>query len=345
MVAAARCFVIAEAGVNHNGSLELALELVDAAAAAGADAVKFQTFKAERLVARGTPTAAYQAKNTGATDQYAMLTSLELPESTYPGLIEHCIARRIEFMSTPFDGDSARMLARHGVRRVKVGSGDVTSLAFLEEVAALGLPVILSTGMSTLDEVAEAVDTFARAWAGRDALADRLTLLHCTSTYPARPQDVNLRAMRTLRDRFGLPTGYSDHTDGTSVPLAAAALGASVLEKHLTLDRGMPGPDHRASLEPAAFARMVLELRQVEASLGSAVKAPCESELAVRDVVRRSVALRRPLKKGEVIRKEDLTLLRPGTGIAPRELERLVGRRAARDLGGGSLLAWADLQP
>ena len=333
---AARCFVIAEAGVNHNGSLELALKLVDAAAEAGADAVKFQTFKAERLVARGTPTAEYQAKNTGATDQRAMLASLELPDAAYPALLERCAARGIEFMSTPFDGDSARLLARHGVRRIKVGSGDVTSLLFLEEIAALKLPVILSTGMSTLEEVAEAVEIFA---------GERLTLLHCTSNYPARMEDVNLRAMRTLQERFGLPTGYSDHTQGTSVALAAVALGATVLEKHLTLDRGLPGPDHRASLDPATFARMVRELREVEASLGSAEKKPSPSELPVRDIVRRSVALRRALKQKDVIRKEDLALLRPGTGIAPRELARVVGRRAAHDLEAGVLLKWSDLLP
>ena len=339
---AKRCFVIAEAGVNHNGALDLALKLVDAAADAGADAVKFQTFKAERLVARGTPTAAYQATNTGATDQHAMLASLELAESAYPALLERCKGRGIEFMSTPFDGDSARLLAGHGVRRIKVGSGDVTSLAFLEEIAALKLPVILSTGMSTLDEVAEAVDTFAGAWG---KVGEKLTLLHCTSNYPAREEDVNLRAMRTLQERFGLPTGYSDHTQGTSVAVAAVALGATVLEKHLTLDRGMPGPDHRASLDPPTFARMVRELREVEAALGSAVKAPAASELAVRDVVRRSVALRRSLRQKDVIRKEDLTLLRPGTGIAPRELARVVGRRAAHDLEAGVLLKWSDLLP
>jgi N,N'-diacetyllegionaminate synthase len=341
-VVAGRCFVIAEAGVNHNGALDLALKLVDAAAQAGADAVKFQTFKAERLVARGTPTAEYQATNTGATDQHAMLTSLELPDSAYPALLERCKARGIEFMSTPFDGDSARQLAGYGVRRIKVGSGDVTSLLFLEEIAALKLPVILSTGMSTLDEVAEAVDVFARAWGSPD---DKLTLLHCTSNYPAREEDVNLRAMHTMQERFRLPTGYSDHTQGTSVAVAAVALGAKVLEKHLTLDRAMPGPDHRASLDPSTFARMVRELREVEASLGSADKKPSSSELPVRDIVRRSVALRRALKRNDPIHKEDLTLLRPGTGIASRELARVVGRRAARDLEAGMLLSWSDLLP
>jgi N,N'-diacetyllegionaminate synthase len=342
VVAGARCFVIAEAGVNHNGSLELALQLIDAAAGAGADAVKFQTFKAERLVARGAPTAEYQAKNTGATDQHAMLTSLELPDAAYPALLERCKARGIEFMSTPFDGDSARQLAGYGVRRIKVGSGDVTSFAFLEEIAALKLPVILSTGMSTLDEVAEAVELFHAQWG---TLGDKLTLLHCTSNYPAREEDVNLRAMGTLQERFRLPTGYSDHTQGSSVALAAVALGATVLEKHLTLDRGLPGPDHRASLDPAAFTRMVRELREVEAALGSAEKKPSAAELPVRDIARRSVALRRPVRQKDVVRKEDLTLLRPGTGIAPRELARVVGRRAARDLEAGVLLAWSDLLP
>jgi sialic acid synthase SpsE len=190
--------------------------------------------------------------------------------------------------------------------------------------------------MSTLEEVAEAVEIFK---------GQQLTLLHCTSNYPAREEDVNLRAMRTLQERFGLPTGYSDHTQGTSVAIAAVALGARVLEKHLTLDRAMPGPDHRASLDPATFTRMVRELREVEASLGSAEKKPAPSELAVRDIVRRSVAVRRPIKQKDVIRKEDLTLLRPGTGIAPRELVRVVGRRAARDLEAGVLLQWNDLLP
>jgi N,N'-diacetyllegionaminate synthase len=343
VVAAKRCFVIAEAGVNHNGSPDLALKLVDAAADAGADAVKFQTFRTERLVARGTPTADYQARNTGATDQQAMLRSLELAESAYPALADRCSARGIEFMSTPFDPESARMLAAQGVRRIKIGSGDLTSLSFLEEIAALGLPMILSTGMSTIEEVAEAVDTVAPACRGE--LAGRVTLLHCTSTYPAPVADANLRAMRTLRERFALPVGYSDHTEGISVALAAVALGASVLEKHLTLDRRLPGPDHRASLEPADFAEMVRQLRSVESALGSELKQPCESELAVREVVRRSVALRRSVAKGQIIGPEDLTLLRPGTGIAPRELRIVAGRRAARDLHAGNLVQWTDLLP
>lgn len=347
MVSDARCFVIAEAGVNHNGSVDLALDLIEAAADAGADAVKFQTFKAERLVARGTPTAEYQAENCGAQDQFGMLRELELPEAAYPQLIARCASRGIEFMSTPFDAESARMLAALGMRRIKVGSGDLTSLPLLEELAALGRPVILSTGMANLDEVAEAVATLKNAWAGAGLSVDEamLTLLHCTSNYPARASDVNLRAMQTLRSTFGLPVGYSDHTEGADVAVAAAALGAQVIEKHLTLDRALPGPDHRASLDPASFREMVSSVRRVEAALGSATKEACDSERAVRSLVRRSVATARALKRGTVLRREDLTLLRPGTGIAARDLKSIVGKRVVRDIDGGALLSWADLQP
>ena len=343
----AHCFVIAEAGVNHNGSVDLALDLIEAAAEAGADAVKFQTFKPERLVARGTPTAAYQASNCGASDQYDMLRALELPDDAYPKLVERCAVRGIEFMSTPFDPESARMLADHGMRRVKVGSGDLTSLPFLEALAALRLPLILSTGMATLDEAREAIATVRAAW-GDHPLArapDALTLLHCTSNYPAKAGDVNLNAMTTMARELGVPVGYSDHTEGIAVAIAAATLGATVIEKHLTLDRALPGPDHRASLERGEFAAMVAGIRAVESALGSGAKAPTESELPVRDLVRRSVALAKPVARGEALTREHLTLLRPGTGIAPRELARAIGRRAARDLEPGTLLAWADVLP
>ncbi|HUP93640.1 MAG TPA: N-acetylneuraminate synthase [Burkholderiales bacterium] len=347
MVANRRCFVIAEAGVNHNGSLAMALDLIDAAADAGADAVKFQTFKAERLVAHGTPTAQYQADNCGAQDQLSMLRALELPDDAYPDLIERCAARAIEFMSTPFDMDSARMLASLGMRRIKVGSGDLTSVPFLEDIATLGLPIILSTGMANLDEVAEAVTTLKDAWAaaGIGFEGEMLTLLHCTSNYPAQPGDVNLRAMTTLRAEFGLPVGYSDHTEGVDVPIAAVALGADVIEKHITVDRSLPGPDHRASLDPVTFREMVRSVRLVESALGSATKAVCDSERAVRDLVRRSVATARALRRGDVLQRADLTLLRPGTGIAARDLKAVLGKRAVRDLEGGALLSWTDLQP
>jgi N,N'-diacetyllegionaminate synthase len=342
-----RCFVIAEAGVNHNGSADLALELVDAAARAGADAVKFQTFKSERLVARGTPTAEYQAANCGAGDQLEMLRALELPEHAYPTLVRRCQERGIEFMSTPFDVESAQMLAKLGVARVKVGSGDLTSIPFLEALAALNLPLILSTGMSTLDEGREAIAAVRAAWGDSDIARnpDALTLLHCTSNYPAQPADVNLAAMTTMMRALDVPVGYSDHTEGIAVSIAAAALGAAMIEKHLTLDKSLPGPDHRASLAPDDFAALVEGIRTVGTAMGSAEKAPTVSELPVRDLVRRSVALAKPVAKGQRIAREHLTLLRPGTGIPPRELVRLVGRSAARALEAGTLLSWSDVLP
>jgi N,N'-diacetyllegionaminate synthase len=338
VVSPPRCFVIAEAGVNHDGSVERALRLIEVAAEAGADAVKFQTFRAESLVSTATPRAAYQERNLGAGDQLSMLRALELAEDAYPALYRRCGELGVEFMSTPFDAASAAMLAKLGMRRVKIASGEITNLPLLRELAALGRPLILSTGMSTLDEVAEAVRALESA-------ADRLTLLHCTSNYPADPEEVNLRAMTTLRDAFGLPVGYSDHTLGTAISVAAVALGATVIEKHFTLDRGAPGPDHKASLEPQDLARMVREIRSIEAALGDGVKAPAPSEMAVREVARRSVTLVRAVQAGEALGAADLALRRPATGIPPRDLERVIGRRAARKLEAGDVLRWEDLQP
>lgn len=338
MVSGARCFVIAEAGVNHNGSEDRALELVETAARAGADAVKFQTFRAEELVAASAPRAPYQERNVGGGDQLSMLRELELTESAFAALYRRSRELGIEFMSTPFDAESAAMLVRLGMQRIKIGSGEITNLPFLRALAALEKPIILSTGMSTLDEVREAVDAMPAA-------RGRLTLLHCTSNYPADPADVNLRAMVTMRDALGLPVGYSDHTQGTEVAVAAVALGAAVIEKHFTLDRGLPGPDHKASLEAAELERMVREIRAVESALGSATKAPAPSELAVREVARRSVTLVRPVGEGQSISMKDVALRRPATGIAPRDLERVVGRRAARALEAGSVLRWEDLLP
>lgn len=333
-----RCFVIAEAGVNHNGSVERALQLVDTAAAAGADAVKFQTFRAEELVAAGAPRAPYQERNVGEGDQLSMLRSLELPDSAYAALYRRAAERGIEFMSTPFDAESAAMLVKLGMRRIKIASGEITNAPLLHALAALGRPLILSTGMCTLEEVGEAVRTLDKA-------KDRLTLLHCTSNYPAAAQDVNLRAMVTMREAFGLPVGYSDHTLGTEVAVAAAGMGAAVIEKHFTLDKALPGPDHKASLEPGELVRMVREIRSVEAALGDGVKAPAPAELAVRDVARRSVTLARAIGKGEAIGPKDVALRRPASGIAPRDIERVIGRRAARALQAGAVLRWEDLLP
>lgn len=340
------CFIIAEAGVNHNGSEELAHGLVEAAAAAGADAVKFQTFSAEQLVRRGTETAAYQRSNAGETDQFAMLRRLELAPEALGRLKARADALGIEFMSTPFDVGAARLLVGLGMRRIKVPSGEITNLPLLEQLAEFGLPLVVSTGMADIAEVGEAVSAMgaARERAGCvTPLTEWLTLLHCTSNYPTRAEDVNLRAMLTLRERFQVPVGYSDHTEGAAIAVAAVALGASVVEKHFTLDRALPGPDHRASLAPGELAAMVREIRAVELGLGDGVKAPRPAELPVRDLVRRSVTLTRAVRRGERIDAADLALLRPGGGIPPKDLARVAGQRAARDLAAGSTLVWEDL--
>lgn len=342
----AHTFVIAEAGVNHNGDEALALRLVEVAARSGADAVKFQTFSADRLVRPGAEKAEYQKRATGEGDQHAMLRALEMSEAMHRRLFERCGELGIEFMSTPFDEQAADFLVSIGMRRIKVPSGEITNHPFLAYLAAKGLPMILSTGMSTLDEIREAVDAIAaaRVRAGfAEPLERVLTILHCTSNYPAACADANLRAMATIADATDLPVGYSDHTGGLAVSTAAVALGATVIEKHFTLDRSLPGPDHRASLEPDELAALVRQVRDVVAALGSPIKAPVASELPVRELVRRSVTTVRAVAKGRALERADLALLRPGNGIAPRELDRVVGCRAARDLPAGTTLHWQDL--
>jgi len=340
------CYVIAEAGVNHNGSETLALDLVDAAAAAGADAVKFQTFRAEKLVKAGAAKAEYQARQTGSGDQLSMLRALELSEDAHRAILQRCAEQGIEFLSTPFDEESAVFLMGLGMARIKVPSGELTNRPFIEYLAGFDLPLIVSTGMATLEEVREAVDWVASARAARGfvaPLAERLILLHCTSNYPTAAEDVNLRAMAALAQFSGLPVGYSDHTPGIAVTTAAVALGAVVVEKHFTLDRNLPGPDHQASLEPDELAAMVSAVRIVEAALGDGVKVPRPKELAVRDVARRSIILARDLAAGQVLQLGDVSLLRPGTGIPPKYLGEVVGRSLRRDLTAGTLLVWADL--
>lgn len=342
----AHTFVIAEAGVNHNGDEALALRLVEVAARSGADAVKFQTFSADRLVRPGAEKAEYQKRATSEGDQHAMLRALEMTEAMHRRLCERCGELDIEFMSTPFDEQAADFLVSIGMRRIKVPSGEITNHPLLAWLAAKGLPMLLSTGMSTLEEIREAVDTIAaaRARAGLAEPLERvLTILHCTSNYPAACTDANLRAMATIAEATGLPIGYSDHTSGLAVSTAAVALGATVIEKHFTLDRSLPGPDHRASLEPDEFAALVRQVRDVEAALGSPVKAPVASELPVRELVRRSVTTVRALAAGQALTRADVALLRPGNGIAPRALDRVVGCRAARDLPAGTTLQWQDL--
>ena len=342
-----RCLIIAEAGVNHNGSEQLARELIAAAAAAGADIVKFQTFSAERLVRPGAPKAAYQERETGEGDQFSMLRALELADDAYPRLIRLSNELGIEFLSTPFDVEAADMLVGLGMKRLKVPSGEITNHPFLRHLAGKGLPIILSTGMADMAEVAEAVDVIRRCWqdAGIAAAPGMLTVLHCTSNYPAAMEDVNLRAMPGMAAQLALPVGYSDHTAGVEVAVAAVALGATVIEKHFTLDCGLPGPDHKASLEPGDFARMVREIRHIEQALGDGLKRPREAELPVRDLVRRSVTTLRPLAAGSVLQAADLGLLRPGNGIPPKALEQTWGRTLRHDLPAGTTLTWDDLLP
>lgn len=340
-------FIIAEAGVNHNGNEALALQLVETAARCGADAVKFQTFTADKLVRAGAAKAEYQVRATGAGDQHAMLKSLEMSEALHHRLVERCRSLGLEFMSTPFDAEAADFLLSLGMRRIKVPSGELTNEPFLAYLAAKGVPLIVSTGMATMDEIkiAVAVIAAARAAAGHSGpLADAVTILHCTSNYPAQCSDVNLRAMHSIAVETGLPVGYSDHTLGLAVSTAAVALGARVIEKHFTLDRDMPGPDHKASLTPDQLGELIGQIRDVEAALGSPVKAPTASEWPVRELVRRSVTSTRALPAGTVLSADDLILLRPGNGIPPRELKHTIGRVLKRDVAAGSTLQLQDLE-
>lgn len=330
-----RVFIIAEAGVNHNGNLETALQLVDAAAAAGADAVKFQTFSAAKLVTARAEKAEYQQKLTGKDEsQYAMLKRLELDDAAHLQIIERCSARQIMFLSTPFDEDSADLLLRLGVETLKIPSGEITNLPFLRHLAGKGKPLILSTGMASLAEVAAAVETIAAV--GNPPL----TLLHCVTEYPAPADQINLRAMDTLRQAFHLPVGYSDHTDGLSVPLAAVGRGASVIEKHFTLDRNMEGPDHRASLEPPELASLVRGIREVEAALGDGIKRAAPCELGNRSIIRKSLVAVCPITRGEPLTVENTAIRRPATGISPADADKALGLTVNRDVAIDEPIGW-----
>lgn len=336
-------FIIAEAGVNHNGDADRALLMVDAAQAAGADAVKFQTFSADKLAAPGAEKADYQKRETGEGGQHAMLRALEMSEDLHHRLIARCRETGVEFMSTPFDEEAADFLVAAGMARIKIPSGEIVNHPFLRHLAALDRPLILSTGMATMDEVTEAVAVIAETRASiglTGPLRDVLTVLHCTSNYPAAPADVNLRAMGAIGEATGLPVGYSDHTLGLAISTAAVALGATVIEKHFTLDTTLPGPDHRASLTVEQLAALVRQIRDVEVALGSSVKAPTEAELPVRAIARRSVMARTALPAGHVLTLEDLILLRPASGIAPRDRDELPGRTLRTAVEAGQPLTW-----
>lgn len=327
------CFVIAEAGVNHNGSLDLARQLIDAAADAGADAVKFQTFQSEQLVTADAPKADYQQQATGAGEsQFAMLKRLELDEPAHRELMAHAAARGLIFLSTPFDEPSADLLETLALPAFKIPSGEVTNLPFLEYLARKRQPLILSTGMSTLAEVEAAVAAI------RDAGGDALALLHCVSRYPAQPADANLRAMQTMAAKFAVPVGFSDHTLGTDIAIAAVALGACILEKHLTLDRTLPGPDHAASLEPVDFAALVRGVRAIESALGHGRKEPVPGEANTAAVARKSLVAARDLAAGEVLDAGAIAIKRPGTGLAPALRSSMVGRSTRVAVPAGTLL-------
>ena len=327
------CFVIAEAGVNHNGSLDVARQLIDAACDAGADAVKFQSFRAEGVASKSAPKARYQrvATNTEQS-QLQMLQRLQLDEPTHRELMKRCKEKGILFLSTPFDIESLALLVRLGVPAIKLSSGEVTNWPLLRAAAATGLPLILSTGMANLHEVKAAVELIGHAG------CEHFVLLHCVTEYPAPATAVNLRAIQTMAHELDCPVGYSDHTLGNCVGLAAVAMGACVIEKHFTLDRSLPGPDHTASALPTELKELVCQIRQIEQALGDGLKRPSRVELENRTIVRRSLAANQPIQAGSVLSWDQLTALRPATGISPDQIQRVIGRTINTDLDAGELI-------
>lgn len=322
-----KTIIIAEAGVNHNGSLETAMQLVEKAAEAGADYVKFQTFRTENLVTASAHKADYQIQNTGNSDsQFAMLKKLELSEADHLALQKHCEAHHIKFISTPFDLESIDFLADLGMDFFKIPSGEITNYPYLKHIARKGLPVVLSSGMATMEDIANTLSVLERFGLDRK----QISLLHCTTEYPTPMNEVNLKAMETLRKTFNLPVGYSDHTQGIEVAIAATALGAAIIEKHFTLDRNMEGPDHIASLEPQELKAMVQAIRHIEKALGDGDKKPMPSETKNKAIARKSIVAKRPISENEILTEENLTVKRPGDGISPMRWEEVVGTKARR---------------
>ncbi len=327
------CLIIAEAGVNHNGDVRLAKKLIDAAVRAGADAVKFQTFRTEEGITQGTRKARYQKEATDAGESmFEMVKKLELTGKSFKDLFAYARKKGIMFLSTPFDKGSVDLLDKLGVPAFKIASGEINNFSLLKYIAKKGKPVILSTGMSTLAEVKEAVAAL------RNEGLEGIVLLHCVSCYPARVQDTNLKAMTTLRHALKLPVGLSDHSTGITVPIAAAALGACVIEKHFTLDKKLPGPDHKASLEPGEFKEMVKSVRDVAKALGDGVKRPAAAEAEIRKVARKSIVAARDIPAGTVITGDMLAIKRPGTGLAPKRLDAIIGRKTKTNLRRDELL-------
>jgi N,N'-diacetyllegionaminate synthase len=323
-----KVFIIAEVGVNHNGSLELAKKLVDVAKDCGADAVKFQSFKAATLVTKTAQQAEYQTTNTDKQEsQFDMLKRLELSEQDHHELVEYCHKNQIEFMSTPFDLQSIQFLNGLGVERFKIPSGEITNYPYLKMVGAYNKEIVLSTGMATLSDIEAALNLLIDSGADKD----KITILHATTDYPTQMQDVNLMAMQTIAQSFKVKVGYSDHTPGIEVPTAAVALGATIIEKHFTLDRNLPGPDHKASLEPEELKAMVKSIRNIEIALGDGIKRPSNSEQKNMQVARKSLVALTTIKKGEVFTEQNLTVKRPGLGISPMRWNEVIGQVALQD--------------
>jgi len=330
-----RTLIIAEAGVNHNGDLRLAKKLIDAAAEAGADLVKFQTFYADRLATSTARKAAYQIQTTdGGESQHEMLRRLELTPEMHKELIECCEKRKIGFFSTAFDSKGVDLLLSLGQDLFKIPSGEITNLPYLRHIGQLGRPVILSTGMATMDEIGSAIQILEKSGAPKTTI----TVLHCTTEYPTPMPEVNLRAMLAIRDKFEVRVGHSDHTLGIEVAIAAVALGATVIEKHFTLDRNLPGPDHKASLEPSELKSMVGAIRNIEVALGDGIKRPTQSESKNIPVVRKSIIASKSIQLGEVFTAKNLTTKRPGTGISPMRFDEVLGKKAMRDFAEDDLI-------
>jgi N-acetylneuraminate synthase/N,N'-diacetyllegionaminate synthase len=333
------CFIIAEAGVNHNSSVELAKKLITAAKDARADAVKFQTFKAENIVIKNAEKAEYQKETTGIGEsQYEMIKNLELSEDDFKKLADYANKKDILFLSSPFDKESVDLLDEMNVPAFKIASGEITNFPLLKHIAKKEKPIILSTGMSTLGEVEEALNVI-RSEGDKDVI-----LLHCVSNYPARREDVNLRAMKTLKQAFKLPVGFSDHTLGITASIVAVALGACIIEKHFTLDKNLPGPDHKASLEPDELKEMVNAIRDVEKALGDGIKRPTKEEEEIKKVARRSIVAKEDISKGTIITEDMLDVKRPGTGIEPKHLNLVIGRRTKGSIKKDELITWEVIE-
>lgn len=321
-------FIIAEAGVNHNGDIKLAKQLIDVAVKAGVDAVKFQTFKTEKVVSKNAQKADYQKQTTNSAEsQYEMIKKLELDVQAHYELMEYCQQKNIMFLSTPFDHDSIALLNNLGLKKFKIPSGEITNLPYLRTVGALKKKVILSTGMADLGEIEDAIDILLAA----GTIKENITILHANTMYPTPMQDVNLRAMQTIGQAFGCPFGYSDHTLGIEVPIAAVAMGASCIEKHFTLDKNMEGPDHKASLEPQELTAMVKAIRNIEQALGSAIKKPSPSEQPNMEIARKSLVATCEIKIGEKLNANNIAVKRPGNGISPMRWDEIIGTVALKD--------------